>query len=82
MKIQGELINGALQIQRASERLLESWQHCRDVWRDRNAERFEEERLRPMLDQIQLVLDAAARMNDVLQQAHRECDDAATRLQD
>ena len=72
-----DLASPAAKIHSALEDLQVAWSELGDVWNDVNRRKFEEEQLLPMALTIKLSLDAAGRMDEVLHEAERACEDGS-----
>lgn len=70
------LVDGAGQLRHARELLERAWALSEDGWDDVIRERFEDERMLPLLDQLRIALDATQQLSDVLRSACRNASDA------
>ncbi len=70
------LTDGAGQLRHAQELLLQAWTLSQDGWDDVVRQQFEEERMRPLFDQLRATLDATQQFSEVLRAACRHAADA------
>lgn len=71
----GSLIDGAGQLKSASDRLEEVWAASRTIWDDAISRSLDEEHFEPLFVQVRTTLDAIQRLNSVLINACRQCED-------
>lgn len=71
----GNLQSANGRLQDALDMLLLAWENARDKWRDQQAERFEEEHLRPLREQINITCPSISHMAQLMGQAVRECEE-------
>jgi len=69
------LQSGAGRLQESAETLRVRWQELRDVWEDKNSQRFEEDELEPLADALQVAFPAIAQMSAAMQAMQRELTD-------
>lgn len=72
-----DLSTPASKIHSALEDLQTAWSDLEEIWNDANRRKFEEEQLLPLALTIKLSLDAAGRMDQVMLDAERDCEDGA-----
>lgn len=60
-------------IAKATKDLLTKWQQTKMSWQDEQAERFEEEVLRPLDRDQRAAGEGISTMNQLVQQARRDC---------
>lgn len=70
------LTDGAGQLRHALEMLRQAWDISQDGWNDSVRLTFEEERMRPLFDQLRTALDATQQFSEVLRNAVRHAADA------
>ncbi len=70
-----DLHTGRIRLSRAVKDLREQWRETKDYWNDENSRQFERTHLEPLAPQITLMLAALNRLNEVLEQAERDCSD-------
>lgn len=71
----GSLIDGAGQLDAASDLLEEKWRAAQADWDDGVSRSLNEEHFEPLFAQVRMTIDAISRLNSVLMSACRECDD-------
>lgn len=71
----GGLTDGAGQLKMAADKLHEAWEAARADWNDVVSRSMEEEKLKPLLDELRETMDAISRTGTLLTQACRECED-------
>lgn len=72
-----DLASPAAKIHSALEDLQTAWSDLEEIWNDANRRKFEEEQLLPLALTVKLSLDAAGRMDEVLRDAERDCEDGS-----
>lgn len=72
-----DLSSPAAKIHSSLEDLQQAWSDLEDLWNDVNRRKFEEEQLLPMALTIKLSLDAVGRMDEILLEAERACEDGS-----
>ncbi len=65
--------SAAAQLADASDKLEISWARTQDDWNDGNSRNFEENHLKPVLQEIKIALQAIQNFSNVLIQAKRNC---------
>ncbi len=75
-----DLNTGAAQLRDAMDDLQIAWQQTSDTWRDQVSEKFCETHLEPIGPAMKRTLDAVARMQQLVNQIQRECDDSSDLL--
>ena len=70
-----DLAGSVGRMQRLANQLDNKWQETKTHWRDQTAREFEEEYLRSILPQLSLTAAAIHQMNELLNQAQRDCED-------
>ncbi len=75
----GNIVAAAGRMQEAMEQLQIKWGATRDHWNDSMAERFEDQHIRPMLEQMNTALPALSQMAQALQQAMILCGEPGER---
>ena len=68
-----DLHTPATLLKNATKNLLLHWEGVHETWRDVAAQRFEKDRIDPLPQQVRVMLDATARLAEVLQKAEQEC---------
>lgn len=71
--IVGDLVTGAAKLSGSLKNLHLHWDDTKQHWQDAAARRFEEDHLVPIEPKVHLMLDAIARLAEVLERAQREC---------
>jgi len=71
----GNLQSGSSQLQEAFEKLMAAWELTRDDWTDERAQKFEEEHLRPIAEELNLLVPGIGAMSQVIERMVRECDE-------
>jgi hypothetical protein len=71
----GTLADGSGQLRHAQESLLQAWALSQDGWDDVVRQQFEEERIRPLLEQLRAALDSTQQFSEVLRAACRHAAD-------
>lgn len=71
----GNLQSGSSQLQEAFEKLMAAWDQTRDHWSDERARQFEEEHLRPIAEELNLLVPGIGTMSQVIERMVRECDE-------
>ena len=71
----GGLTDGAGQLKMAADKLEEAWEAARPEWNDIISRTMEQDKLKPLLQQLRSTLDAVMRASVVLTAACRECED-------
>ena len=69
-----DLYTGSARIRLALENLHYVWQEAADHWKDPVSRAFYEEHLEPLMPVVKNALDAVGRMQMLLDQAQRECE--------
>lgn len=69
-----DLQSGAGRIRRALEHLELAWAEATTEWNDEVSRAFEEQHLEPMLPVVKTALDAIGRMDLLLREAQRDCE--------
>jgi len=69
----GDLTTGPAKLHKAWELLLIRWDETKLVWRDTVSEKFEENYLKPIGDQIQASLDQMRSLTSTLIAAEHDC---------
>ena len=70
-----DLNSSVTRLQKAARRLNERWAETKEVWDDKMSREFEEEFLWPIMPQLKLSIATIHEMAEVLDNAHRECED-------
>jgi hypothetical protein len=70
-----DLQSSITRLQKAARRINDRWAEAKDQWDDPVSRDFEEEYLWTILPQIKLSIAAIHEMSQLLQDAHRECED-------
>ena len=70
-----DVITGTKRMQKATKSLKEQWLQTKEYWRDQTAEKFEEEYLQPLGEQIRMALTAVDYLTEVLEEAEKELSD-------
>jgi hypothetical protein len=70
--IVGDLHSGAVKLEQAARALRLRWEHTKSLWRDETSRKFESQHLTELEPQLKVVLDAAARLTEVLEKAQEE----------
>lgn len=68
-----DLYTGSARIRLAFENLHHAWQNAADNWNDPVSRAFFEAHLEPLTPDVKNALDAAGRMQTLLDQAQRDC---------
>ncbi|MCA9080287.1 MAG: hypothetical protein KDA58_06985 [Planctomycetaceae bacterium] len=71
----GNLQSSSGRIQDALEVLLIRWDETREVWKDQRAERFDEEVIQPLREQIAIATPAIGHITQVIARARREVEE-------
>jgi hypothetical protein len=69
-----DLYTGAGRIYDAMEHLQIVWQEISEQWNDSVSRRFREQHLDPMLPDVKLALDSIGRLNALMDEVQRDCD--------
>jgi hypothetical protein len=70
--IVGDIHSGAVKLEQAMRAVRMRWEHTKALWRDEMSRKFEAEHLAELEPQVKVVLDAAARLAEVLDKAQEE----------
>ena len=70
-----DLQSGAGRLRRAARTLNEKWENTKEHWHDQTSREFEEKFLRPILPEVTMALSSVHRLNELLEQAERDCED-------
>lgn len=70
-----DLNTGIGRMTHAFSKLKEHWSAAKEVWRDEAARQFEEQHLKSVPNQMQFLLGAVQRLQEVVHQAARDLDD-------
>lgn len=68
-----DLHTGRICLTRAFKRLQDQWQATTDHWDDANTRELERHHVQPLGPQVSLMLAAVHRMQEILEQAERDC---------
>lgn len=71
MKV-GDIHSGAVKLEQAMRSIMLRWEHSKTVWRDTASKNFEDHYLADLEPQVKVVLEAAARLAEVLDRAQQE----------
>ena len=69
-----ELGSSAARLRDATDMLIANWEETRESWNDANSRHLEENRLRPLVKDVQAALTAIQHLSEVLSQAQRNCE--------
>ncbi len=69
-----DLESGAIRIRRALEHLELAWSEAAIDWNDEVSRAFQEQHLEPMLPVVKTALNAIGRMDLLLSEAQRDCE--------
>ncbi len=75
----GNIVAAAGRMQEAMEQMQIAWSSTRDHWNDGQAQRFDEEQIRPVFERINIALPAMSQMAQALQQALIQCNEPGER---
>jgi hypothetical protein len=70
-----DLMTSSGRIRHALENLEAVWQQSADQWDDAASREFAERHLEPMLPKLKLALDAIARMQGLMTEVQRDCEE-------
>jgi hypothetical protein len=70
-----DLTTPAARIRHAMENLEAVWQRSADEWDDVVSRRFAERQLEPMVPKLKIALDAIGRMQHLMTEVQRDCED-------
>jgi hypothetical protein len=71
MKV-GDLHSGAVKLEQAMRALSMRWEQTKSLWRDPASKNIEDQYLADLEPQVKVVLEAAARLAEVLDKAQEE----------
>jgi hypothetical protein len=71
MKV-GDLHSGMVKLEQACRDLSRRWEETKVLWHDPMSRQFEEKHLVDLEPEVKVVLEAAARLTDVLEKAQQE----------
>jgi hypothetical protein len=70
-----DLMTSASRIRHALENLETVWQQSADQWDDVVSQKFAERNLEPMIPKLKMALDAISRMQHLMTEVQRDCED-------
>ena len=70
-----DLQSGAGRVKRATRMLKEKGENTKEHWNDQTSCEFEEKYLRPLFPEVTMALTSVYRLNELLEQAERDCED-------
>ena len=70
-----DLDTGAAQLRDGMEDLQIAWQHTAEVWQDGVSQKFCQTHLEPIGPALKMALDAISRMQQLVNQIQRECEE-------
>jgi hypothetical protein len=70
--IAGDLHSGAVKLEQAMRVLRARWEQTRELWHDSTSRAFEDNHLADLEPHVKVVLEAAARLREVLDKAQQE----------
>lgn len=70
-----DLETNAARMRKATEALQLSWQETNDVWNDSVSQKFCETYLEPLGPAMKLTLDAVGRMQQLVNEIQRDCEE-------
>jgi hypothetical protein len=70
-----DLTTGASRIRHALENLEAVWQQSADQWDDVVSRDFSERHLEPMIPKLKMALDAISRMQGLMSEVQRDCEE-------
>jgi hypothetical protein len=71
MKV-GDIHSGAVKLEQAMRTILLRWEQTKNIWRDTASKNFDNTYLADLEPQVKVVLEAAARLAEVLDRAQQE----------
>jgi hypothetical protein len=71
MKV-GDLHSGATKLEQALRSLSRRWEETKTFWHDPMSRQFEDKHLANLEPEVKVVLEAAARLSEVLEKAQQE----------
>ena len=69
-----DLQSGSARLRDSTDKLFATWGEVRETWKDANSRHLEEERLRPIADEVSAALAAIRHLAEVIDKAQRECE--------
>ena len=73
--MKSDLNAGLTRLQKSTTGLRERWAETQEHWNDAVSREFEEKYLQSILPHVKLAMAAIQQMSEVLDNAHRECED-------
>jgi hypothetical protein len=71
MKV-GDIHSGAVKLEQAMRVLMLRWEHTKELWHDTASKNFEDRYLADLEPQVKVIMEAAARLTEVLDRAQQE----------
>ena len=67
-----DVVTGTKRLQKSTKALKEQWEWTKEYWRDRTADKYEEEYLQPLGEKVRMALSAVERLTEVLEEAEKD----------
>jgi hypothetical protein len=71
MKV-GDIHSGAVKLEQAMRVLMLRWEQTKELWHDSASKNFEDRYLADLEPQVKVIVEAAARLTEVLDRAQQE----------
>jgi hypothetical protein len=70
-----DVVTGTKRLQKSTKALKEQWLMTKEYWRDKTADKYEEEYLQPLGECVRMALSAVDRLTEVLEEAEKDLSD-------